>query len=155
MKMTMTVALAATLAFAAPASVDPPADIMKIMQEPEITFVPSRVTPGLAQAVLLGDPSVPGQVYVVRNRFAPGTFSTPHFHPEARFILVLKGTWWVGSGPLQDLKTTTPVKAGGFVVHYPNKIHWDGAKDEETIIQITGVGPSGTVRVDETGRPKK
>ena len=33
----------------------------------------------------------------------PGTFSKPHFHPETRYIQVIKGTWWVGSGPVQDL----------------------------------------------------
>ena len=155
MKMTMIGAAAAAFAFAAPVFADPPADVMKITQEPEIKFVPSRVTPGISQAVLLGESSVPGQVYVVRNKFSPGTFSAPHFHPETRYIQVIKGTWWVGSGPMRDLNAATPVKAGGFVVHYPNKIHWDGAKDEETIVQITGVGPSGTIRVDEKGQPKK
>jgi quercetin dioxygenase-like cupin family protein len=154
MKTTMLIAIA-MLAVAAPVLADPPPDVMKITPDSEIKFIPSRTTPGVSQAVLFGDPSVPGQVYIVRNKFAPGTFSAPHFHPETRYILVIKGTWWVGSGPKQDLNATTPVKAGGFVVHYPNKIHWDGAKDEETIVQITGVGPSGTTRVDETGQPKK
>ena len=82
-------------------------------------------------------------------------FSRPHSHPNDRYIVVLQGTWWVGSGPVRDLNATTPVKAGGFVVHYPNKIHWDGAKDEEVIVQIMGVGPSATIRVDESGQPKK
>jgi len=149
------VAAVALLAVAGTVRADPPADIMKITQEPEIKFVPSRVTPRISQAVMFGDPSVAGQVYIVRNKFAPGTFSAPHFHPETRYIQVIKGTWWVGSGPVQDLNATTPVKAGGFVVHHPNKIHWDGAKDEETIVQITGIGPSGTTRVDESGQPKK
>jgi quercetin dioxygenase-like cupin family protein len=154
MKATMLIAVA-LLAVALPTLADQPADVMKITQEPEIKFNPSRTTPGISQAVMFGDPSVPGQIYIVRNKFAPGTFSAPHFHPEARYILVVKGTWWVGSGPVQDLNTATPVKAGGFVVHHPNKIHWDGAKDEETIVQITGIGPSGTTRVDESGQPKK
>ena len=154
MKKTVIIA-AAALAFSITASAQQPADVMKITQELDIKFVPSTSTPGAAQAVLLGDPSVPGQLYVVRNKFSPGTFSKPHFHPETRYIQVIKGTWWVGSGPVQDLGKTTPVKAGGFVVHYPNKIHWDGAKDEETIVQISGIGPSGTIRVDTNGQPVK
>jgi quercetin dioxygenase-like cupin family protein len=155
MKTSMIVAILATLALAGPSFADPPTDVMKITPESEIKFVPSKPLPGAAQAVMFGDPSVPGQVYIVRDKFSPGTFSSPHFHPEMRHIQVIKGTWWVGSGPVQDLNATTPVKAGGFVVHYPNKIHWDGAKDEETIVQITGVGPSGTIRVDEQGNPLK
>lgn len=77
----------------------------------------------------------------------------PHFHPETRYIAVLKGTWWVGSGPVFDKDKTTPVPAGSFVVHHPNQIHWDGAKDEEAVVQIMGVGPSATIRVDPAGKP--
>jgi quercetin dioxygenase-like cupin family protein len=155
MKMSMIVATAATLVLAAPVLAQQPADVMKIVPESEVTFTPSATTAGIAQARIQGDPSVAGQIYIVRNKFSPNTFSAPHFHPEARYIQVLKGTWWVGSGPVQDLGKATPVKAGGFVVHHPGKIHWDGAKDEETIVQIMGIGPSGSTRVDENGQPKK
>jgi hypothetical protein len=27
-------------------------------------------------------------------------------------------------------------------VHYANKVHYDGAKNEETIIQVWGMGPA-------------
>ena len=37
------------------------------------------------QAILHGDPAKPG-LYVVMNRFKPGAFSRPHFHPNDRFI---------------------------------------------------------------------
>src|SRR5947209_20047317 len=93
MKMTMIGAAAAAFAFAAPVFADPPADVMKITQEPEIKFVPSRVTPGISQAVLLGESSVPGQVYVVRNKFSPGTFSAPRSE-ERRVGKECRGRWW-------------------------------------------------------------
>ncbi len=134
---------------------DPPAEVMKIVREGEVKFVPSPLVPGAANAVLQGDPRVPGQMYVVRNRFSPGTFSPPHFHPETRYITVIKGTWWVGSGPKFDAATTTPLPAGTTVVHHANQIHYDGAKDEEVIVQIMGIGPGTTTRVDEAGKPKK
>jgi quercetin dioxygenase-like cupin family protein len=133
---------------------DPPTQVMNIYREGELKFLPSKVVPGASQAVIWGNPAKPGEVYVVRNRFAPNTFSPPHFHPETRYITVIKGTWWVGSGPKFDPSTTTPVPAGSTVVHHPNQIHWDGAKDEEAVVQIMGVGPSATIRVDESGRPK-
>jgi hypothetical protein len=37
---------------------------------------------------------------------------------------------------------TVPVPAGGYVVHYANRIHYDGAKGEECIIQVWGMGPA-------------
>ncbi|MBV8032081.1 MAG: cupin domain-containing protein [Betaproteobacteria bacterium] len=101
------------------AGAEPPADVMTIFRWDDIKFVPNPLTPGAAQAVVSGDPKVPGQPYVVRVRFSPGTFSPPHFHPETRYIVVLKGTWWVGSGTDWDKSKTTPVPAGGTVVHYP------------------------------------
>ena len=133
---------------------DPPKEVMNIWRSDDVKFNPSAIVPGAANAVISGDPKVPGQIYVVRNRFSPGTFSPPHFHPETRYIQVLKGTWWVGFGPIWDKSKTTPVPAGSFVVHHPNQIHWDGAKDEEVIVQIMGIGPSATIRVDESGKPK-
>ena len=152
MKRSSLAALA--LVISSPLLADPPTQVMNIMREGELKFAPSKTTPGISQAVISGNPAKPGEVYVVRNRFSPGTFSAPHFHPETRYIAVLKGTWWVGSGPKFDKDATTPVPAGSFVVHHAKQIHWDGAKDEEAVVQIMGVGPSATIRVDEAGQPK-
>jgi quercetin dioxygenase-like cupin family protein len=91
--------------------------------------------------VLLGNPAAPGR-YVIRVRFAQGAMSPPHFHPEERHVVVLKGTWWVGSGAKWDRDATTPMPAGSFAVHYAGKVHYDGAEDEEVVVQISGVGPA-------------
>jgi len=152
--MTRSSIAALALMLSSPLLADPPAQVMNITREGELKFAPSKLVPGISQAVISGNPAKPGEVYVVRNRFSPGTFSPPHFHPETRYITVIKGTWWVGSGPKFDKDATTPVPAGSFVVHHANQIHWDGAKDEEAVVQIMGVGPSATIRVDEAGRPK-
>ena len=83
---------AATLFIALSVHADPPASVMNIMREGELKFAPSKVVPGAANTVVWGDPAVAGQPYIVRNRFSPGTFSPPHFHPETRYITVIKGT---------------------------------------------------------------
>ena len=132
---------------------DPDPERMRIFRDADIKWSDNPMVPGLKTAVVFGDPSKAG-LYVIRVRFAPGTMSPPHFHPEARYIQVLKGTWWVGAGPKWDREATTPVPAGSFVVHHPNKVHYDGAKDEEVMVQISGIGPSGTTLVDGEGHPK-
>ena len=38
--------------------------------------------------------------------------------------------------------STVPVPAGTFVTHFGKQVHYDGAKDEETIIQVWGMGPA-------------
>jgi hypothetical protein len=92
-------------------------------------------------AVLFGDPSRPGP-YVVRLKWLPGNMSRPHFHPNDRFFVVLSGTWWMGTGDTFDPDSTVPAPAGSYVIHYGGKVHYDGAKGEETIIQVWGMGPA-------------
>ena len=99
------------------------------------------------QAILAGDPSKPG-LYVVLNRFKPGNFSRPHFHPNDRFITVVKGTWWVATGNKFDTENTVPMPAGSFVTHFAKQVHWDGAKDEEAWVLIVGEGPATLTLVE-------
>jgi quercetin dioxygenase-like cupin family protein len=105
---------------------------------------------GTNQVVLHGDPSKPG-LYVVLNRFKPGNFSKPHFHPNDRFITVVKGTWWVATGNKDDKTNMVPMPAGSFVTHFGKQVHWDGAKDEEAWVLIVGDGP-GTLTLVEAAK---
>jgi hypothetical protein len=107
-----------------------------------------QTSPGSQQAILAGDPSKPG-LYVVMNKWLPGNMSRPHFHPNDRFITVLKGTWWMGTGNTFDPASTVPVPAGTFVTHFGKQVHYDGAKDEECVLLITGEGPATATRVDQ------
>ena len=47
-----------------------------------------------------------------------------------------------------DPAKTTPIKAGGFMLHPAGFHHWDGAKDQEVIVQIIGMGPVQTVNTE-------
>jgi hypothetical protein len=93
------------------------------------------------QAILAGDPSKPG-LYVELTKWLPHHMSHPHFHPNDRYIYVISGTWWVGTGSKYDPDSTTPMPAGSFVTHYGKQIHYDGAKDEEVTLEIVGMGPA-------------
>jgi quercetin dioxygenase-like cupin family protein len=103
---------------------------------------------------VMSDPSQPG-MYVVRNNFQPGRTSRPHYHDQDRYITVLKGTWWTGEGDVYQPDKMVPIKAGGLMFHPAGYHHYDGAKDEETVVQIIGMGPVKTVgtEVDEKGQP--
>ena len=41
-----------------------------------------------------------------------------------------------------------PIGTGGFMLHPAGLHHYDGSKDGEVIVQITGIGPVKTVYVD-------
>lgn len=95
---------------------------------------------GAKTAVLAGDPSKPG-LYVMLVKWTPHHMSHPHWHPNDRFITVLSGTWWVGTGTKFDPDATVPMPTGTFVRHFAKQVHYDGAKDEEAVLEIVGDGP--------------
>lgn len=127
------------------ADVDP--KIVAVTTPAEIKWV--RNSAGTSeQAVMFGDPSKPGP-YSIRIKWLAGNnMSRPHTHATDRFFVVISGTWWVGSGTKFDPDSTVPVKPGSFVVHYANQPHYDGAKDEDAVIQVWGMGPLTTELVE-------
>ena len=38
---------------------------------------------------------------------------------------------------------------GSFVTHCEKQVHWDGAKDEDALLLIVGMGPATNTRVEE------
>jgi hypothetical protein len=132
-------ALALIVAPSGAVELDPAAVVFK--HPDQIPWHDNSKYPGLKEAVLYGDPDKPG-LYVVIVKWLPGNMSRPHWHPNDRVITVVKGTWWVGSGATFDRDATVPMPAGSVVTHYGRHVHYDGAKDEETILVITGEGPA-------------
>jgi hypothetical protein len=103
---------------------------------------------GAQVATLYGNPDRPG-TYIVRVKFPPHLMDLPHFHPHARYVTVLEGTWYTGTGDLFDPAHAVPLPAGSLMVHPGRAAHWDGsAGDGTVIVQITGEGPSESTPVD-------
>ena len=96
---------------------------------------------GAKIALMRGDPGKSGP-YIVLVKWTPQHMSRPHFHLNDRFITVISGTWWVGTGSKFDPDTTVPMPAGSFVTHFAKQVHYDGAKDQECVLQIVGEGPA-------------
>ena len=91
----------------------------------------------------------------VFGREATSTFGAPpsfhrilewiDYHPYDRYVTVISGTWWVGTGTDYEMSKAVPMKAGSFVKHTAGGIHFDGAKEEEVVLQIVGMGPASSV----------
>jgi quercetin dioxygenase-like cupin family protein len=95
-------------------------------------------------AVIAGDPQKEG-FYVIRARFAPGVMSAPHYHPNDRHVTVISGTWYTGTGTDFDEDETVALPAGSYMMHPAGKVHFDGAKDAEVIVEIKGLGPAPSI----------
>ena len=103
---------------------------------------------GAQEAVLFGDPDKPS-MYVIRVKFPPHVMDLPHWHPNDRFVTVLEGTWYAGTGDKFDPARAVPLKPGSFMMHPAKAVHWDGSGgDEPAVVQIIGYGPGTSTPVD-------
>jgi quercetin dioxygenase-like cupin family protein len=144
--------VAALLSLGTVQAADPDPATISIIAPEGIKWSDSPM-PGIKVAIMSGNPRDAG-LYVVRVKFSPGSMSRPHSHPETRYITVLQGTWWAGTGEKFDPQNTVPLPAGSLAVHHPNRVHFDGAKEQEVIVQISGIGPSATNFANPADDPK-
>lgn len=101
------------------------------------------------RTVLHGDPNKPG-LYIYINKFKPNRFGNPHYHPNDRFITVMEGAGWKGSGPVVDPRNAKRLPKGSFMIDHALKVHWDGTKDESGAYLIAGMGPATNIEVPKT-----
>lgn len=120
----------------------------------DLKFDPNQ-TKGTQKIVLYGDPDKPGNPYEILQKWFPNSMTQPHFHTTDRYIYVVSGTWWVGSGPKFDPNSTYPTPAGSFVHQFANELHYDGAKGEPCVLIITGVGPASLISPAKLHAEKK
>ncbi len=101
---------------------------------------------GVEQSVLVGDPTKPG-LYALRLKFPAGLKLQPHMHPEQRIAVVLSGTMYFGLGETFDVKALKMMPTGSTWTEPPNTAHFGFAKDGDVVIQVTGIGPTGTTPI--------
>jgi anti-sigma factor ChrR (cupin superfamily) len=90
--------------------------------------------PGSWYTVLSGNLST--GPWVIVNKLMAGSFDATHYHASDRYIYVIKGTWWVGAGA-----NSVANPPGSYVKQPANMVHWDGAKNEDVLLLVSGDGP--------------
>lgn len=139
-KLGLVSALAIVLATTAQAATQQP-----ILLSPQ-TIVWSDVKnmpAGAKMTVLSGDPSKK-KPFVIRIKL-PANYTVPlHSHPITEFETVISGTYYLGTGKTMDLTKGIELPAGSFTSIPAHLKHYGWTK-EETIVQISGVGPIGMI----------
>jgi quercetin dioxygenase-like cupin family protein len=144
----VTISAAVGLAALASAQGPAPSEGFVRIRPDEIKWVDIPGGRGAQFATLLGNPSKPG-MYVIRAKFPPHVMDAPHTHPKDRFVTVLQGTWYTGTGPVFDPTKAVPLGPGSVMKHPAGALHWDGSAGEETVVvQIIGEGPGSTTPLD-------
>lgn len=115
---------------------------------PPVQAAPTELTwvtdpRGYQQAVIVGDPAREG-TYVAHIRFPAGLRIAPHFHPDDRVVTVLSGTVLFGYGERFDATRMRALPAGSVWTEPARQPHFAWARDGEVLLQVIGIGPSGT-----------
>lgn len=107
---------------------------------------------GLQTVVLKGNPDEPG-LYTIVLRIPAHTRIAAHVHPDDRVASVLSGTWYFGYGETFATDQLKALPAGSVYTEPPSRTHFAETRDEPVVLEITGVGPSGTTYVDPADDP--
>lgn len=109
---------------------------------------------GVQTAVLYGDPRRAG-LFALRVKFPPHTRLGVHSHPDERIRTVISGTYYSGVGDRFDASSLLPLPPGT-LTYVPVKA-WQFAetRDEEVVIQIIGIGPTGIDYLNPQDDPRQ
>lgn len=113
----------------------------------------SSLPRGAMLAVIEGKPGEPGP-FTMRLKFPAGFRVAPHFHPAIEHLTVLSGTIHFGMGDTFDAGKLMPMRVGSFIVMPVGASHFVES-NEETVIQVHGVGPWGVKYVNPEDDPSK
>jgi quercetin dioxygenase-like cupin family protein len=140
------------ISFAVPASMAQ--DAMKVIKPDEIVWQENPIFKGTQVALLLGDPTK-AELIVLRTKFPPHYKIPAHTHPYTEVVTVLSGTYWNAMG--DDMEHGIALKPGSAFILPAGHVHRTWTEDEETIVQLTCIGPFGItfVNPDEDPRKKK
>jgi quercetin dioxygenase-like cupin family protein len=114
---------------------------------------PPVLPKGAHIVVLYGDPDK-AEPFVFRLRFPAGYKVAAHIHPNDYDLTVLSGTMYLGMGDKFDAARGDGLKAGGYL-HLPKNTHHYEWSTEDTVIQLSGIGPVGMTYLDPSDDPRK
>lgn len=95
--------------------------------------------PEIKYAVLAGDPAK-AEFYIIRLKLPANYQDAPHQHFYDKYDTVVSGTYYLGIGSKFNKDNAIGLPAGSFFKVSAKVDHY-GFTKEETILQISGVGP--------------
>lgn len=120
----------------------------------QIEWVPNPRVEGLGAAQIMGNSKEAGP-YVHRVRFPKGRIVQANSHPDDRTYTVLSGTWYVGWGDVYDESKLKALPPGSFYTEPAGVPHFIATPNEETVVQVTGIGPTSATFVNPDHASKK
>ena len=145
------IVLAALLAFGGSASAQ---DTMQVITPGSLTWHAHPVFKGAQTVILLGDPSKAGPV-IQRVKFPPNYRVAPHTHSYDEVVTVLSGKFGNAMGDDIGKANGAFLPVGSVIILPKGHAHrvWSG--DEEAIVQINYIGPTGVIFLNPADDTRK
>jgi Domain of unknown function (DUF4437) len=117
------------------------------------TATPPVLPKGAQIAVLYGDPDK-SEPFAFRLKFPADYKVAAHIHPNDYDVTVLSGAMFLGMGDKLDTARGEGLKTGGYL-HLPKHTHHYEWTNQETVIQLSGMGPVGMTYLNPADDPRK
>ncbi len=80
-----------------------------------------------------------------------------HDHPDDRVATVVSGTWYFGYGTAFDAQRLKALPPGSSYTEPPGEAHFARTGNAPVVLQIFGLGPSGTHYIEPaaSGSPSR
>jgi hypothetical protein len=92
--------------------------------------------------------------FTFRIKFPANFKVPPHWHPAVERVTVLSGTLHLGRGDTFDEAKAKALPAGSISIMEPKMNHFAWTS-EETVVQLSGMGPWGITYVNPADDPRK
>jgi quercetin dioxygenase-like cupin family protein len=128
------------------------AHMMATPDELKWTDIPSL--PAGAKLAVIEGPLNEAVPFTFRLKF-PANYQIPaHWHPAIEHVTVISGTFNMGTGDKLDQSATKALSAGSVAIMQPKTNHFAWT-NQDTVVQVHGVGPWAITYVNPADDPRK
>jgi quercetin dioxygenase-like cupin family protein len=120
----------------------------------ELQWKDAAGLPPGAKIVVIEGPMNEAVPFTVRIKFPAGSKVPAHWHPGIEHVTVISGVLNMGVGDKLDESKTTPLQVGSISIMQPKTTHF-ATTNEETTVQIHGIGPWQIIYVNPADDPRK
>jgi len=128
-------------------------ETIKVIKADEVVWKDNPIFRGVKTAILLGDPAK-AQTIIIRNKLPANYRVAPHTHPYVEIITVISGKVGHGMGEKFDGQGELYQPGTVFVIP-PNHAHYVWTGNEEAIVQVQYIGPSGIDFINPADDPRR
>ena len=133
---------------------DPHAGAHTLLTPSELQWKDAAGLPPGTKITVIEGPMNEAVPFTVRIKFPAGAKIPAHWHPAIEHTTVLSGVLNMGVGDKLDESKTKPLPVGSVAIMQPKTTHF-GVFNEETILQIHGIGPWQINYVNPADDPRK